>query len=255
METSTSMGRGMAVLDALGRLTAVPPHRASVAEIASELDRDRSQVSRTLSFLAAEGYALRGPDRGYQLSWDSYAAAQDLTERRLRTDGLTAIEGLSAVTGEACFLGELAGDSTVTIAESVPPATRLIGSWVGRPYPAYCSDAGQATLWDASDTEVREVFARTVFDSPGPNAARDVEEFLTRLRQARARGFSIVDEEAEPGLFSVAAPVSDFRGETIAAVQVVGTRARLAPRVNELGEACSAVAEALSRALGAPERS
>ncbi|MFF4585489.1 IclR family transcriptional regulator C-terminal domain-containing protein [Streptomyces sp. NPDC001388] len=38
------------------------------------------------------------------------------------------------------------------------------------------------------------------------------------------RAYSVVDEEAEPGLYSVAVPVRDFRDEVVAAVQVVGPR-------------------------------
>ena len=57
----------------------------------------------------------------------------------------------------------------------------MIGSWIGRAYPAFCSDAGQAVLWDASDDEVRGVFEQTVFRSAGPNAPASVDDFLERL--------------------------------------------------------------------------
>lgn len=251
-DATSSMGRALDVLSALAELTGDPPFRASVTDVAERLGRDRSQVSRTLQSLAGHGLIERDPDRGYRLAWSWYASAQQLTELRLRLDGRSILDELCARSGEACFLGVLAGDSTVTVVESLPASSRMIGSWVGRAYPAYCSDAGQGVLWDASDDEVRAVFLRTTFGGAGPKAPTSVADFLDRLAEARERGFSIVDEEAEPGLYSVSAPVRDFRGEVVAAVQIVGVREHLADRTAELGRMCVEAAAALSGRLGAP---
>jgi IclR family pca regulon transcriptional regulator len=245
------MGRGFEVISALADLTRTAPG-VSVTAVAEHLGRDRSQVSRTLAALDRRGYVARSSDRGYRLAWRWYADAQEITELRLRIQGLTILDELAADVGESCFIGVLHGADTVTIVESVPPASRMIGSWVGRAYPAYCSDAGQAVLWDADDDEVRDVFAVTRFDSPGPRAPRSVDDFLERLGAARGRGYAIVDEEAEAGLYSVSAPVLDFRSEVIAAVQIVGERAMLVERTALLGSKCRAAADRLSAQLGHP---
>ena len=250
----TSMGRGFDVLSALADLSREHLDGVSVRDVASALGRERSQVSRTLSALAHRGLVVRDEDHGYRLAWNWYATAQDLTDRRLRTAGLAVLDDLAETIGEACFLGVLQGDSTLTIVESVPADSGMIGSWVGRAYPAFCSDAGRAVLWDATDDEVRAVFARTSFASPGPNAPTSIDDFLDRLREARAQGYAIVDQEAEPELYSVSAPVWDFRDEVAAGVQIVGERSVLRPRTAELAAACGAAAEALSAALGAPGR-
>jgi DNA-binding IclR family transcriptional regulator len=249
--TLTSMGRGFAVISCLAQLTSERHGGVTVLEVARALGRERSQVSRTLSALAANGLAMRDADGHYRLAWGWYATARELVDGRLHTVGLSIIDGLAEATGEACFLGVLAGDGTVTIAESLPRDSRMIGSWIGRAYPAFCSDAGQAVLWDASDDEIRAVFANTVFRSKGPNAPRSVDDFLTRLHESRTRGFAIVDEEAEPNLYSVSAPVWDFRGEVVAGVQIVGERSSLEPRTAELAAHCMTAATELSAALGA----
>jgi DNA-binding IclR family transcriptional regulator len=245
MVAKSSMGRGMDVLFVLGSSTRMEPAGVTVKTLADALARDRSQVSRTLSGLSAVGLSER-VESGYRLPASIYASAQALTQRRLLTDGLTVLEETSALTGEACFLGVLSGASTVTIAEAVPPQTGLLGSWVGRAYPAFCSDAGQATLWDADDEEIGFVLSSSDFTSGGPNAPADIEEFIARLRIARARGYSIIDEEAEPGLMSVAAPVFDYRAEVVAALQVVGVRESFAPRIGALGACCRDAADRLS---------
>ncbi|MEQ4725429.1 IclR family transcriptional regulator [Nonomuraea sp. B19D2] len=232
----SSVARGLDALSELARLTTGGGHGPlpSVSDLARKLGRDRSQLSRSLGAMAAEHFVLRDDvSGGFAPHWRLYAVAQELTAHRLRTDGLTALEGMAAETGESCYLGLLVGDTTVTIAERVPPGSRQLGSWIGRPYPAYCSDCGQALLIDADHDEVAAVFARTEFVRHGPNTPTGLDDFLHRLELTRARGYSIIDEEAEPGLYSVAVPVRDFRDEVVAAVQVVGPKHRLAPRTQE----------------------
>jgi len=246
----SSMGRGFEIVRALGELSS-RGDAATVQSIARELDRDRSQVSRTLSALSNLGFVVRDADLAYSLSRNWYATAQELTDQRLQTVGMTTLDALSAELGQACFLSILQGDSTVTILESIPADSRMIGSWRGRAYPAFCSDAGRAVLWDATEREIRAVFSATDFDSPGPNAPGSVDDFIDRLRADRKRGYTIVDQEAEPGLYSLAAPVWDFRGEVIAAIQVVGERHILHARTSECGAAVRAAADALSQRLGA----
>lgn len=250
----SSMGRGFEVIGALAALTGSSPQNgASVTAVAEHLGRDRSQVSRTLAALDRRGYLTRDGGRGYRLSWAWYAQAQEITAVRLRTEGLSLLDELADATGESCFIGVLHGADTVTVVESIPATSRMIGSWIGRAYPAWCSDAGRAVLWDADDEEIRDVFTGIRFTGAGPNAPASLEVFLERLRDSKERGYAIVDEEAEAGLFSVSAPVRDFRGEVIAAVQVVGERRALVDRATEVSGRCRIAADRLSTLLGAPD--
>lgn len=250
MSKTSSMGRGIMAVIAVGARRPGGLPGGTVADIAADLGKDRSQVSRSLRTAEQEGFLARGEHRSYTLNWSLLTDAQLLTEQRLQSDGVTALEGLAGETDEGCFLGMLRGESTVTIGERVPASSNMVGSWLGRPYPAYCSDAGQALMWEASDAEVRTVFSGVEFVRHGPNTALDVEDFLSRLRGARARGYSIVDEEAEPGLYSLAVPIRDFKGDVVAALQVVGTKTRLEPRREVCATALLSWGKWLESALG-----
>ncbi|WP_395401957.1 IclR family transcriptional regulator [Arthrobacter sp. UC242_113] len=250
MSKTSSMGRGIMAVLAVGSRNAEGLPGGTVADIAADLGKDRSQVARSLRTGQQEGFLARSDHRTYTLDWSLLTDAQVLTEQRLQTDGATALEGLAGETDEGCFLGVLSGDSTVTVGERVPASSNMIGSWLGRPYPAYCSDAGQALLWEASDDDVRTLFSGVAFVRHGPNTPHDVEDFLSRLRAARARGYSIVDEEAEPGLYSLAVPVRDFKGEVVAALQVVGAKTRLQPRMESCAAALVSWGKWLESTLG-----
>ncbi|WP_264631616.1 IclR family transcriptional regulator [Microbacterium hydrothermale] len=248
-DATSTVSRAFDVVSAVASLTRTG-RGASATDVARALGRERSHVSRTLTALAAQDVVTRDDERRYRPSWAWYTAAEDLVDRRLRLEGLAVLDDLAAATGEAVFLGVLRGDTTVTIVESIPSASNMVGTWIGRGYPAFCSDAGQAVLWDADDEEVRAVFAATDFAGAGPRAPASVDDFLGRLREARERGYTIVDEEAEAGLYSVAAPVWDFRGEVVAAIQVVGERTTLQPRTSQAATVCRRAAAALSERLG-----
>ena len=124
------MGRGMDVVSCVAQLSAASGEGVSVQDIARALQRDRSQISRTLAALADERLVSRGHDGRYRLAWGWYASAEQLIERRLRSEGLTILDELSQAVGEACFLGVLEGDATVTIVESswVDPESSAHGS-------------------------------------------------------------------------------------------------------------------------------
>ncbi len=250
MSKTSSMGRGMLALLAVGERHTEGFDGGTVADVAARLGKDRSQVSRSLKGAQQEGFLRRTEQREYSLDWSILTDAQLVTEQRLKTDGLTALEGLASETNEACFLGVLSGNSTVTIGEQVPESANLVGSWLGRPYPAYCSDAGQALLWDADDAEIRLIFDDVEFIRHGPNTPVSVDDFLERLSKARARGYSVVDEEAEPGLFSLSAPIRDFKGEVSAALQIVGPKSRIEPQREAFAVALSSWREWLEAQVG-----
>jgi DNA-binding IclR family transcriptional regulator len=244
------MGRGIMAILAVGSRNAGGLPGGTVADIAADLGKDRSQVARSLRTAQQEGFLARRDHRSYTLDWSLLTDAQLLTEQRLQIDGVTALEGLAGETDEGCFLGVLSGDSTVTVGERVPESSNMVGSWLGRPYPAYCSDAGQALLWEESDDGVRTIFSGVDFLPHGPNTPVDVEDFLTRLHAARARGYSIVDEEAEPGLYSLAVPIRDFKGDVVAALQIVGAKTRLEPRLESCATALVSWGKWLESTLG-----
>jgi DNA-binding IclR family transcriptional regulator len=71
------------------------------------------------------------------------------------------------------------------------------------------------------------------------------------LKQIRRDGFGIAEEELEPGLSAVAAPIWDHAGQAVAAISVSGPAFRLPrKRLEELGIETKRVADAISYKIG-----
>ena len=94
MSKTSSMGRGIMAVFAVGSRNAEGLPGGTVADIAADLGKDRSQVSRSLRSAEQEGFLERRDQRSYTLNWSLLTDAQLLTEQRLQTDGVTALEGL-----------------------------------------------------------------------------------------------------------------------------------------------------------------
>jgi DNA-binding IclR family transcriptional regulator len=135
------------------------------------------------------------------------------------------------------------------LSESSPHLIQAAG-WVGRTVPAYGASAGQALLLDHTRDELRALFGTKPLPQLGPRTPRTADELYERIETARTRGYALVDEEFEPGLVAAAAPVRDFRGRIVGALNMSAPKFRVGDRLEEAGEVVSEGAGRLSSVLG-----
>lgn len=248
------VSRAAATLLALGSDEALEYDGLGVVRIAELVGGDKGQISRVLAALAnAELVERDARTQSYRLGWRLYALAARAGNQRLLETARPLLRRLVDEVGERANLSVLRDAQVLTVCSESPRRSVQATGWVGRTVPAYCTSSGRALLFDASADDVRALFAGIEFERPGPRAPSTVEELLRRLHSSRRRGFAVVDEEFEPGLMSVAAPVRDFRGSVCAAINVSAPRFRLSPRsrVDTVGAALKATADELSGLLGA----
>lgn len=59
----------------------------------------------------------------------------------------------------------------------------------------------------------------------------DVNELAARIAQVRKQGWSLVNQELEEGLVSMAAPITNRAGQTVAALNISGQANRTSAKV------------------------
>jgi DNA-binding IclR family transcriptional regulator len=91
-------------------------------------------------------------------------------------------------------------------------------SIIGQQKPLYCTSLGKALLMGLSDDEIRILLAQEVFERRGPNTHMNIESLLQDIRECRRRGWALDNQEAEPAINCVAAPIYDYRGQVIASI-------------------------------------
>jgi IclR family transcriptional regulator, KDG regulon repressor len=251
----TSLRRGLQVLALLGSDAALAEGGLGVTRIAALTNHDKSQISRTLAVLSNHGLVERSPvDRTYRLGWGCFALAARAGEPRLLDEARVALARLVEAVDETAHLSALRGDQVLTLLTHAPSHAIVARSWVGRTIPAYCTSSGRALLVDHDRAALVERLGTAPFASRGPNGPADVRDLEQRIQRARQVGYAVADEESEPGLVAVAAPIRDFSGAVVAAINVSGPKFRLGSRLHPAGELVRTTAAQISDALGAPAR-
>lgn len=248
-----NVSRAAATLLALGSEETLAHGGLGVVRLAELTGGDKGQLSRLLTTLTERGLVERDPEtRNYRLGWALFTLAAKAGDQRLLGVAKPLLADLVEKLEERANLSVLRGTEVLTVfSQAAPRSVQTVG-WVGRTVPSYCTSSGRALLFDHRRDELFALFAKSRFTALGPNSPRGVDALCKRIVAARARGFAVVDEEFEPGLVAVAAPVRDFRGRICAAVNVSAPTFRLggSRRLAQVGKAIKDVTDELSSQLG-----
>ena len=141
------------------------------------------------------------------------------------------MEALVEQVKESCSAAALEGTDIVYVLRVPTRKIMSIGLGVGSRLPAYCTSMGRMLLADLADDElVRRLRA----SKRGPltrHTVTDVETLAAKVQQARKQGWCLVNEELEEGLVSIAAPVTNRTGRTVAALNISGQANRTSPKL------------------------
>jgi DNA-binding IclR family transcriptional regulator len=250
-EPATSLRRGLDILLALGGVEALANGGLGVVRLAELTGSDKSRVSRTLKTLDEYRLVERDPDTlAYRLGWTLFTLARGVADARLLEAGGEQLKRLVSELEEASYLSILAGPRVLTVLSEASVRTVQATGWVGRTFPAHMSSAGRALLLDHDRQRLGRLFEGVALEAGGPNAPRTLDQLFERIVAARSAGFALADEESEAGLVAIGAPVRDFSGRIVAAVNVSAPKFRFAERLEEAGPRVKEAADEVSRRLG-----
>jgi DNA-binding IclR family transcriptional regulator len=250
-ERDTNLRKELAILIVLGCDEAVESEGLGVVRVAELIGREKSQVSRALKTLAESGLVDRDPSTlHYRLGWRFFALAARAGEQRLVNVAPQLLELLVRSIGETAHLSVLQGTEVLTVLSKSPSHVVKADGWAGRTVPVYCTSSGRALLFDHDPEALSELLSGTKFRRLGPNTVRGVGELYERIVAARARGYAMVGEEFELGLVGAAAPVRDFKGNIVAALNVAAPKFRLDEHLQAAGQEVKRASDELSALLG-----
>ena len=211
-----ALARGLDVIRAFGPRQPV----MSLAAVAAATGLARPTARRILLTLAELGY-VRAADGGFELTprvlelGMSYVLSRNLWEV-----ARPHMEALVARTHESSSIAQLDGPDIVYVARVAVPKIITLAVTIGTRFPAMQTSLGKVLLAGLPAGQAEAVLAQPSRSGimarwqPGP-AERDAA-----LREVRARGWSLTDEQLAMGIRSVAAPLRDGEGRVIAAMNV-----------------------------------
>lgn len=212
----TSLERGLLVMEILS----AHPEGLTLSEVAREAGLTRAGARRFLHTLVTTGYASLA-ERRFRLT------PRLLTMARTFVGGASLwrfaepfMQEVSDRLNESCSAAVLSGEDVVYVARVAGRRIMSVGLQVGTRLPAYCTSMGRMLLSDLNDPELRSFLENAALETRTPKTVTDTGQLFRIIGTAGRNGFSIVDEELETGLCSVAVPVRDMTGRIVAAVNV-----------------------------------
>jgi IclR family pca regulon transcriptional regulator len=212
----SGFARGLRVIEAFEETR----QRLSIAEAAKLTGLDRATVRRSLLTLAELGYA----------DYDGKFFALTPKILRLGHAYLSAtplpaliqphLDQLSEKAGQSASASVLEGTEIVYIARASQRRVMSINLTPGSRLPAYCASMGRVLLASLSESEARAILEKTELKQNTPTTRTDPEELIAEFRRVRAQGYAIIDQELEIGLCSIAVPIENDRGQTVAAINI-----------------------------------
>jgi IclR family pca regulon transcriptional regulator len=211
-----ALARGLDVLRAFqpGR-----PHM-TLSEVAAAAGLARPTARRILITLETLGYA-RSDEAGFSLTprvlelGMAYVGSRNLwqlAEPHLRD--------LVAHTNESCSIAQLDGSDIVYVARVAVPKLVALSVTIGTRFPAVQTSLGKVLLAALDGEELDRGLAEPSRSGIEPRWIPDREELTEVLRDVRAKGWTATDQELALGIRSIAAPIRDGQGRTVAAVNV-----------------------------------
>jgi IclR family transcriptional regulator, pca regulon regulatory protein len=223
------MGRsdtGPDFIEALARgidvIRAFAPDKRSMAlsEVAEATGLARPTARRILLTLEELGYArLDG------VAWTLTPRILELGTAYVHSQGLWDVarphmEDLVRQTGESSSIAQLDGSDIVYVARVAVPKIITFAVAIGTRFPALQTSLGKVLLAALTPDEVEERLALPSRSGIQPRWNPTDEERDQHLREVRARGWALADEQLAAGIRSAAAPLRDGEGRVVAALNV-----------------------------------
>ena len=162
------------------------------------------------------------------------------------------MEALVDEVKESCSAAVLEGTDIIYVLRVPTHKIMSISLSVGSRLPAYCTSLGRMLLSALPPDQIMQVLQASERTARTRYTVTDVDELAVKIAQVRKQGWSLINQELEEGLVSIAAPITDRAGQTVAALNISGQANRSSAKVMQetMLPQLRAAARAISNRLG-----
>jgi IclR family pca regulon transcriptional regulator len=216
--------KGLRVIEAFGEKTP----KLTIADISKITGLDRATARRCLLTLSGLGYA----------DYDGKFFALTPKILRLGHAWLSAtplpqiiqphLDHLSEKVGQSASASVLDGGEIVYIARASQKRVMSINLVPGSRLPAWCASMGRVLLAALAEAEARAILESATITANTAYTKTKPEDLMAEIALVRHQGYAVIDQELEIGLCSIAIPVRNDQGKTVAALNI-GAPAAIVP--------------------------
>jgi DNA-binding IclR family transcriptional regulator len=226
------------------------------ADIAARTGLPRATTHRLVSSLRDIGLLEQNGKRDtYKLGMKLFQLGSlVLANLDLDTHARAHATRLQRITGEAIHLCVFDGFRMAFVErQEMDAAANTVVTRI-ESAPVYCTGVGKAFLAFQDEATIAKIIGDGL-PVRTPNTLTEAAALGEDLRLTLERGYAIDNEENEPHVRCVAAPIRDSNGRVIAAISVSGPEARMPmPRIEGLAPVVKETADSISLELGWNQR-
>lgn len=191
-------------------------------EIADSLRLQKSTTHRLAAELCAEGYLHKNPEtKTYALGMKFLDISSFIIDNMdIRALAKPGIRNLNEVTRETVHLAMLVDRQVIYVDKEESARAVRMYSQIGKVAPLYCTGVGKAILAFQSSEMTEELLSRVRLLRYTPNTIVDRKAMARELAMIRRRGFALDNEEHEPDVGCIAAPLWDHSQRVIASISI-----------------------------------
>jgi IclR family transcriptional regulator, pca regulon regulatory protein len=209
-----SLGKALLVLECFSSSTP----SLTISEAANLAGLDRAAARRYLISLEYFGY----------LQFDGKRYSPTVKVLRLGVSSLSSmplpqivqpwLDKLSEELKQSCSVSILDEHEIVYVARASQRRVMSVGLMPGSRLPAYCTSMGRVLLAYSETSEADRIISNSDLTPLTPYTLSDEESIREELAKIKRDGFSVVDQEVEVGLRSIAIPIYSLQGRVVAAL-------------------------------------
>lgn len=191
-----------------------------LADLAAAATLSKPTAHRLLGVLTAEGWAVAHDGGRYGIGPAARASAALMTRSGRHDSVESVLVELQRKVEQTIHLGMRGGDRIVYTHKVEGPQPFAMASRVGTEQPLHSTGIGKCILAGLDDTAVAEFAARAGLERRTPRTITTLDALTRALAEIRAQGYAIDEQENEPNIRCVAAPIHAADSRTIGAVSI-----------------------------------
>lgn len=246
-----SVERALSVLQCLGQ----SKRGFSISEIGRRLKIPKSSAHLILTTLERRGFLQKNTQTGkyhfgLQLVSLSRSALENLD---LREEAKPFLRSLMQETGLTVHMAVLEREEAVIIEKVEAPGLVRLASWIGRRLDVNCTGVGKVLIAFLPNDELDHLLRTKDFARHNSRTIISKTALRRELALVKQSGYALDNEEDEPGVCCIGAPVFDENGKVVAAISVAGTTSQIGTdRVPIVAGQVMRAARGISSRLGHP---
>jgi len=216
-ESVSSVLKVFSILQALGEQKEI-----GVSELSQRLMMSKATTYRFLQTMKTLGYVEQEDEADkYSLTLKLFElGAKSLEYVDLITLADKEMRLISEQTNEALHLGALDDDAIIYIHKIDSNYNLRMQSKIGSRNPLYSTAIGKVLLAEREETFVCDTLSRVTFVKHTEKTLENTEQLLSELQLVKTQHYAEDNQEQEPGLRCIAAPIYDRFGCVIAGISI-----------------------------------